>query len=49
VGDSIRKKINMDDFTMARDNDLFADVDLKESISFKELVNLVHTQRGLTA
>jgi hypothetical protein len=48
VGDSIRKYINRDDFTMARDDDLFADVDLKESISFKALVSLVHAQRGMT-
>jgi hypothetical protein len=46
VGDSIRRYINQEDFTMARDNDLFADVDLKESITFKELVKLVHLQRG---
>lgn len=45
VGDSIRRYIHMDDFTMARDEDWFADVDLKESISFQEIVNLVHSQR----
>jgi hypothetical protein len=45
VGDSIRRRINMDDFTMVRDDDLFADVDLKESITFHELVRLVHAQR----
>ena len=49
VGDSIRKYINRDDFTLVRDDDLFADVDLKESISFKELVSLVHSQRGMSA
>ena len=49
VGDSIRKYINRDDFTLVRDDDLFADVDLKESITFKELVNLVHSQRGMSA
>ncbi|MDH4048919.1 MAG: hypothetical protein OEW68_11120 [Gammaproteobacteria bacterium] len=49
IGDSIRKYINREDFTMVRDNDLFADVDLKESITFKELVKLVHTQRGMSA
>ena len=47
VGDSIRRYIDKDDFTMARDDDLFAEVDLKESITFKELVNLVHSQRGM--
>ena len=49
VGDSIRKYINRDDFTMDRDDDLFAEVDLKESITFKDLVDLVHSQRGLSA
>ncbi len=49
VGDSIRRYIDKDDFTMARDDDLFAEVDLKESITFKELVNLVHSQRGTPA
>lgn len=46
VGDSIRRYINMDDFTMARDDDLFAEVDLKESVTFQEVVNQVHAQRG---
>ncbi|HNP64443.1 MAG TPA: hypothetical protein PKH39_10965 [Woeseiaceae bacterium] len=45
VGDSIRRRINMDDFTMARDNDLFADIDLKESITFQQVVDLVQSQR----
>jgi hypothetical protein len=45
VGDSIRRRINMDDFTMVRDDDLFADVDLKEPISFHELVRLIHARR----
>lgn len=49
VGDSIRKYINRDDFTLVRDDDLFADVDLKDSITFKELVSLVHSQRGMSA
>ncbi|MDH3578378.1 MAG: hypothetical protein OEO71_11260 [Gammaproteobacteria bacterium] len=49
VGDSIRRYIDMDDFTMARDNDLLAEVDLKESITFKNLVDLVHSQRGMPA
>lgn len=48
VGDSIRKYINRDDFTMVRDNDLFADIDLMKSITFKELVTQVHAQRGMT-
>jgi len=45
VADSIRRYIDKDDFTMDRDDDLFAEVDLKESITFKDLVNLVHSQR----
>jgi len=48
VGDSIRRYIDKDDFTMARDDDLFAEVDLKESITFQEIVNLVHSQRGMS-
>ena len=49
VADSIRRYIDKDDFTMDRDDDLFAEVDLKESITFKELVNLVESQRGMSA
>ncbi|MEO8465387.1 MAG: hypothetical protein ABI640_08590 [Gammaproteobacteria bacterium] len=49
VGDSIRKHINVDDFTMDRGDDLFAEVDLKESITFSALVSLVRSQRGLSA
>ena len=45
VADSIRRYIDKDDFTMVRDDDLFAEVDLKESITFKDLVILVHSQR----
>lgn len=44
VGDSIRRKINLDDFTMSRDDDLLADVDLKDSISFEALVRQVYAQ-----
>jgi hypothetical protein len=46
IADSIRRYINEDDFTMVRDNDLLANVDLKESLSFKDLVLIVHAQRG---
>lgn len=46
VGDSIRRRINMEDFTLVRDDDLFANVDLKESITFQEIVNIVHAQRA---
>jgi hypothetical protein len=48
VADSIRRRIDMEDFTMVRDGDLFAEVDLKESITFKQLVNLVDAQRRLS-
>jgi hypothetical protein len=48
VGDSIRRYINRDDFTMARDDGPFADIDLKESVSFKEIVNQVHSRQGLS-
>ena len=49
IGDSIRRYIDMDDFTMARDDDLLAEIDLMESITFQEVVNIVHTQRGMPA
>ncbi|MGA8203927.1 MAG: hypothetical protein WB812_05370 [Woeseiaceae bacterium] len=49
IGDSIRRYINKEDFTMVRDDSLFADVDLKESITFKEIVSLVHSQRSSPA
>lgn len=45
VGDSIRRYINREDFTMVRDEDLFADIDLKDSITFQEIVNRVQSQR----
>ena len=48
VADSIRRYIDKDDFTMLRDDDLFAEVDLKDSITFKELVNLVDSQQRLS-
>ena len=49
IGDSIRRYINKEDFTMVRDDGLFADVDLKESMTFKEIVILVHSQQGMSA
>jgi hypothetical protein len=49
IGDSIRRYLNRDDFTMVRDDSLFADIDLKESITFKEIVNLVHLEGGRSA
>ena len=49
VADSIRRYINRTDFTMVRDDDVLADVDLKESVTFEALVKLVHVQRGMPA
>ena len=49
VGDSIRRYIDKDDFTLARDDNLLAEVDLMESITFQDLVALVHSQRGMPA
>lgn len=46
IGDSIRRYINKEDFTMVRDDSLFADIDLMESVTFKEIVNQVHAQPG---
>jgi hypothetical protein len=34
---------------MVRDIDLFADVDLMKSITFKELVSQVHAKRGTSS
>ncbi len=45
VGDSIRRYIDKAEFTMVRDDDLLADIDLMESIKFSEIVTLVHEQR----
>ncbi|MBN8278981.1 MAG: hypothetical protein J0M16_00025 [Gammaproteobacteria bacterium] len=42
VGDSIRRKIHLDDFTLAHDDNVLADVDLKDSISFEALVRQIH-------
>ena len=47
LADSIRRYINQDDFTLVRDDDLLADVDLSKSLMFKDLVNIVGSQRGL--
>jgi len=49
IADSIRRYINMDDFTMVRDDDPLADVDLKESISFYDVVTIVHSKGRLSA
>jgi hypothetical protein len=49
IGDSIRKYINPEDFTMVRDDGLFADVDLQESMTFKEIVSQVHSQQYMSS
>ena len=45
ISDSIRRFINQDDFTLDRDDDLFADIDFSEHITSQELVNLIHEDR----
>ena len=47
VGDSIRRYIDQEDFTMARDDNPLADVDLMESITFQEVVDFVQSQREM--
>jgi len=49
IGDSIRRHIDRDDFTMDRQDDLLAEVDLKESVTFADLVSLLHSQRQPSA
>ena len=49
LSDSIRRFIHQDDFTLVRDNDLLADIDLRESLKFKDLVKIVCFQQGVTA
>ena len=44
IGDSIRMYINSDEFTLAREEGPLADVDLKESFSFQDLVGLIHAR-----
>jgi hypothetical protein len=49
IADSFRRYIDKDDFTMVRQNDMLAAIDLTRSIKFKDLVQLVCVQRGLSA
>ena len=44
IGDSIRRRIDIVDFTMVREPSLFDDLDFKESVSFNQLV-LRYTER----
>ena len=46
IGDSIRKYIHKADFTMVREPDLLGEVDFKDSITFRELVTVVHKQQS---
>jgi hypothetical protein len=46
VAASIRASLHKDDVTLARDTTLFPSVDLKESITFMELVRRVHAEQG---
>ena len=41
MSDSIRRFIDREDFTLARDEYLFANIDFSDHISFRELVDLV--------
>lgn len=45
MSDSIRRFIDRDDFTLDRPDDMFADVDFSDHVSFQELVEEIHTQR----
>jgi hypothetical protein len=47
MSDSIRRFINQADFTLVRDDDMLADIDLRESMQFRELVSIIHERRGL--
>ncbi len=46
MSDSIRRFINQADFTLVRDDDMLADIDLRESMQFRELVSIIHERRG---
>ena len=49
MSDSIRRFINQADFTLVRDDDLLADIDLRESMQFRELVTIIQSRRGFSA
>ncbi len=46
MSDSIRRFINRADFTLVRDDDPLADIDLRESMQFRELVSLIQSRRS---
>lgn len=45
MADSIRRVINRGDFTLDRDDDLFAEVNCSENIAFHEVVDLLREHR----
>jgi hypothetical protein len=49
MSDSIRRFINQADFTLVRDDDMLADIDLRESMQFRELVSVIQTRRSAAA
>jgi hypothetical protein len=49
LANSIRRYIHQEDFTLVRDNDLLADIDLRESLQFRDLVELVSIKQGMMA
>ena len=49
MSDSIRRFINQADFTLVRDDDLLADINLRESIQFRELVTIIQARRAFAA
>jgi hypothetical protein len=49
MSDSIRRFIDQADFTLVRDDDLLADIDLRESMQFRELVTIIQSRRGFAA
>ena len=49
MSDSIRRFINQADFTLVRDDDLLADIDLRESMQFREVVTIIQSRRSFSA
>ena len=49
MSDSIRRFINQADFTLVRDDDLLAEIDLRECMQFHELVTIIQSRRSSAA
>jgi hypothetical protein len=49
MSDSIRRFINQADFTLVRDDDMLADIDLREFKQFRQLVSIIESRRDSTA